>query len=86
MVITALANAGAALRSTEWDDAAIKAFDFVVKALGDGDRLHHSWRDGKRGHRASPTTMRTWRARRSRCGKRPASSAYLDRAKAGRRR
>src|SRR6185369_13001924 len=22
---------------------------FVVKTLGDGDRLHHSWRDGKRG-------------------------------------
>ena len=34
----------------EWVGAAIKAFDFVVKALGDGDRLVHSWRDGKRGH------------------------------------
>jgi uncharacterized protein YyaL (SSP411 family) len=46
--ITALANAGAAFANSEWITAAIKAFDFVVKVLGDGDRLHHSWRDGKR--------------------------------------
>jgi len=49
MAIAALANAGAVFRKTEWTQAAAAAFDFVVKALGDGDRLHHSWRAGKRG-------------------------------------
>ncbi len=50
MMIAALANAAAAFRNAKWLTAAINAFDFVVKALGDGDRLYHSWRDGKRGH------------------------------------
>jgi uncharacterized protein len=50
MLITALAEAGAAMSRPEWTKAAVKAFDFVVKALGDGDRLFHSWRAGKRGH------------------------------------
>ena len=50
LVIAALANAGAAMKNVEWTTAAIRAFDFVVKALGDGDRLAHSWRGGKRGH------------------------------------
>jgi hypothetical protein len=50
MIITALANAGAALRRPEWVSAAAKAFDFIVRALGDGDQLFHSWRGGKRGH------------------------------------
>ncbi len=51
MVITALADAGSAMGRAQWVNAAIKAFDFVVKALGDGDRLYHSWRAGKRGHK-----------------------------------
>ncbi len=50
MVIAALANTGAAMRRAEWVGAAIKAFDFVVKVLGEADRLYHSWRAGKRGH------------------------------------
>jgi len=50
MMITALANAGAALRRADWTAAAIRAFNFVLTALGDGERLHHSWRQGKRGH------------------------------------
>jgi uncharacterized protein YyaL (SSP411 family) len=50
MIITALADAGSAMGRSEWTEAAIKAFDFVVKALGDGDKLAHSWRAGKRGH------------------------------------
>ena len=48
LAIAALANAGAVFQKAEWTTAAIKAFDFVVKALGDGDRLHHSWCNGKR--------------------------------------
>jgi uncharacterized protein YyaL (SSP411 family) len=50
MMIAALANAGAVFRNTKWLTAAMQAFDFVVKTHGDGDRLHHSWRAGKRGH------------------------------------
>ena len=36
MVITALINAGAVLKKAEWSKTAIKAFDFVVKTVGDG--------------------------------------------------
>jgi uncharacterized protein len=50
MMISALANAGAAMRNPEWIEAAKRAFAFVERALGDGDRLYHSWRDGKRQH------------------------------------
>ncbi len=48
LTITALANAGAAFNRADWTTAAIEAFDFVVKALGDGDRLYHSWIAGNR--------------------------------------
>ena len=47
--IAALANAGAAFGNSEWTSAAIAAFDFVAKTLGEGDRLYHSWCNGKRG-------------------------------------
>jgi uncharacterized protein YyaL (SSP411 family) len=46
--ITALVNAGAAFKNNEWISQAIRTFDFIVKTHGDGDRLYHSWRDGKR--------------------------------------
>ena len=49
MMISALARAGAVFHNAAWTAAAMRAFDFVVKAMGDGDRLYHSWRDGKRG-------------------------------------
>ena len=66
-------------RNPAWTAVAARAFDFVVKAMGDGDRLAHSWRDGKRGHWASPTTTRTWRAPRSCCGRPPATSGSSTR-------
>jgi uncharacterized protein len=50
MMIAALANAGATYGVTEWLVAAEKAFAFITSAMADGDRLFHSWRDGKRGH------------------------------------
>jgi uncharacterized protein YyaL (SSP411 family) len=50
MMIAAFANAGCAFGNPTWTAVAARAFDFVVKAMGDGDRLAHSWRDGKRGH------------------------------------
>ena len=50
MMISALANAGAAMRKPEWIEAAKQAFAFVERVLGDGDRLYHSWRDGQRRH------------------------------------
>jgi uncharacterized protein YyaL (SSP411 family) len=37
------------MKRREWTDAAVKAFDFIVEKLGDGDTLYHSWRAGKRG-------------------------------------
>ena len=50
MTIAALANASAVFRSTSWMAAALRGFDFVERVLGDGDRLFHSWRDGRRQH------------------------------------
>ncbi|HWA91286.1 MAG TPA: thioredoxin domain-containing protein [Rhizomicrobium sp.] len=50
MIVTALAEAGFAFAKPDWIAKAVKAFDFVVKALGDGGRLSHSWIDGMRGH------------------------------------
>jgi uncharacterized protein YyaL (SSP411 family) len=50
MMIAALANAGVTFRKTAWTTAAIRAFQFIENILGDGDRLYHSWREGKRQH------------------------------------
>jgi uncharacterized protein YyaL (SSP411 family) len=50
MAIAALATAGMVFRNGQWTTAAIQAFVFVDDALGDGDRLHHSWRNGTRHH------------------------------------
>jgi hypothetical protein len=50
MMIAALANAGASYGNVDWIVAARKAFAFITTSLADGDRLFHSWRDGKRGH------------------------------------
>jgi uncharacterized protein YyaL (SSP411 family) len=50
MIVTALADAGFAMGKPDWIAKAVKAFDFVVAELGEGSRLSHSWRAGKRGH------------------------------------
>ena len=50
MAIAAMANAGMVFRQAPWTAAAIQAFAFIEKALGDGDRLYHSWRNGARQH------------------------------------
>ncbi|HEX4159991.1 MAG TPA: thioredoxin domain-containing protein [Rhizomicrobium sp.] len=50
MAITALANAGMVFRKAPWTAAAIRAFAFIETALGDGERLYHSWRNGTRRH------------------------------------
>lgn len=50
MMIAALVNAGTSFGVAEWIATAQKTFAFIVKAMGEGDRLFHSWRDGKRGH------------------------------------
>jgi uncharacterized protein len=52
LMIASLANAGAVLGRPEWVDAASDAFHFIIQKLGDGDRLYHSYRAGKRQHRA----------------------------------
>jgi uncharacterized protein YyaL (SSP411 family) len=42
LAITALARAGVVFEKPEWIQAAIKAFDYVVAELGDGERLTHA--------------------------------------------
>ena len=50
LMIAAFANAGMVFGNAAWLAVATRAFDFITKAMADGDRLFHSWRDGKRGH------------------------------------
>lgn len=52
MAIAALARAGTAFRRPDWVAQAVQTFDFIVKHLGDGDRLYHSLSAGKRQHMA----------------------------------
>jgi len=82
MMIAALVNAGTSFGNPAWVAAAQKAFAFVVKTMADGDRLYHSWRDGKRGHmgfaddyaQMARAALALWEA--------TGDKAYLDRAKA----
>ncbi len=47
LMIAALANAGTMLNQPSWLARAQKAFAFVERHMTRGDRLGHSWRDGK---------------------------------------
>src|SRR5438128_1501449 len=47
LMIAALANAGALLGEPSWIDMAARAFRFIVTEMDRGDRLGHSWREGR---------------------------------------
>ena len=47
LMIAALANAGMMLREPPWIAMAAHAFTFVAAKMSHGDRLGHSWRDGR---------------------------------------
>jgi uncharacterized protein YyaL (SSP411 family) len=47
LMIAALANAGAMLGEPSWIELGASAFDFVAKAMTKGNRLGHSWREGR---------------------------------------
>jgi uncharacterized protein YyaL (SSP411 family) len=47
LMIAALANAATVLDEPAWLGMASRAFDFVASAMSRGDRLGHSWRQGK---------------------------------------
>ena len=47
LMIAALANAGTLLQQAEWIAMAARAFLFVDTQMARGDRLGHSWREGK---------------------------------------
>jgi len=46
-MIAALANAGSMLAEPSWVAMAAGAFDFIVRSMTRGDRLGHSWREGR---------------------------------------
>jgi uncharacterized protein YyaL (SSP411 family) len=50
MMIAALAFAGPVLEHSDWVTRAEKAFAFVCEKLGEGDKLFHTYRAGKRQH------------------------------------
>jgi uncharacterized protein YyaL (SSP411 family) len=47
LMIAGLINAGLMLGEPSWIDMARRAFDFIAREMTRGDRLGHSWRDGK---------------------------------------
>ena len=47
LMIAALVNAGVMLQQPQWLDLAKRAFAFIAQHMTRGDRLGHSWRDGK---------------------------------------
>ena len=47
LMIAALVNAGLVFDEPVWLVIASRAFDFVARAMTRGDRLGHSWREGK---------------------------------------
>ena len=47
LMIAALVNAGIILEEPEWLDMAKRAFAFIAQSMTRGDRLGHSYRDGK---------------------------------------
>jgi hypothetical protein len=47
LMIAGLVNAGLMLDTPDWIDIAKRAFAFIAAAMTRGDRLGHSWRDGK---------------------------------------
>ncbi len=47
LMIAALVNAGLMLDEPSWIDMAARGYDFVAGAMSRGDRLGHSWREGK---------------------------------------
>ena len=47
LMIAALVNASIILDEPDWFAMAKRAFDFIAHGMTKGDRLGHSWRDGK---------------------------------------
>ncbi len=47
LMIAALTNAGLMFGEPTWIDMAVRAFDFIARAMSRGDRLGHSWRAGQ---------------------------------------
>jgi uncharacterized protein YyaL (SSP411 family) len=47
LMIAALVNAGTMVLEPNWIGMAQRAFDFVVRSMTRGDRLGHSWREGR---------------------------------------
>ena len=66
LMIASIANAGAAFDRPDWIEAARHAFQFVCERLGEGDRLFHSYRDGKSQHPAFADGYAAHGARRAR--------------------
>ncbi|MFL6933411.1 MAG: thioredoxin domain-containing protein [Xanthobacteraceae bacterium] len=47
LMIAALANAGTLFSEPTWVEQAARAFRFIAQSMTRGDRLGHSWRDGR---------------------------------------
>ncbi len=76
LMLAALAEAGRRLERADWLDAARTLAEFLLGPLSDGERLHRTWRDGRRRRgRATSRTTRTSRTASTSCTSPPASRA-----------
>jgi len=82
LMIAALARAAVVFEKPEWQEAAIRAFDFIMTRMMAGGRLKHAWRDGRSTAPATATDYAnmTWAALR--LHEATGEEKYLEQAKA----
>ena len=82
LTIAALVEAAWRFDRGDWLDLARRAFAWVADTLGDGDRLHHSWRQGRRLRQAFLDDYAAMALAAIRLHEQTADAAYLARAQA----
>ena len=85
LMIAALANAGALLGETTWIEMAARAFRFLAAEMIRGDRLGHSWREGRLLFPGLASDFATMVRAALALHEATADRAYLDRALAWQR-
>ncbi|MFP3942777.1 MAG: thioredoxin domain-containing protein [Alphaproteobacteria bacterium] len=82
LMIEALAFSGHVFGQQEWLEAAERAFRFVAENMGEGGRLHHSWRLGRALHPATAEGYANMSRAALTLHQITGEADYLDRAKA----
>lgn len=81
LMIAALADASWRFGRRDWLALAERAFAWIVANLGEGDRLHHSWRQGRRLPQAFVDDYAAMALAAVRLFEHASDAAYLDHAR-----